>query len=266
MNAVVVFVEGAADGWYVLRALGQNAGATLDSRKPAELPTPFGKSPGLGGESRHGLILNWHSRAPLEQTLAESTEGHQPVFQVVATLPAASKHESMVLLVRMGGDRQPSKVIELIGRFKDAFGPELRREHTVSQVAFAFVFDADTPQHYGQSAGDGVTHREARFAADYASLLGNCKLTHGSWRLVEQIPWGLFVWHDASTRCGTLEDVVEPALRDDQGFRPRLVAADEYVSSQAQATDEVRCSSAGLAKAEIWVSGDRGMGKERASV
>src|SRR5262245_52129381 len=131
MNAVVVFVEGHADGWYVLRALGQQTGAGLDISKPINLPTPFGASPGLGGQSRRGLILDWHDRAPLDRPLAASAEGHEPVFQAVAKIPPDPPHRAdaqMVFVVRMGGDRKSSAVLDLIGRMTLAFTSHLQHD------------------------------------------------------------------------------------------------------------------------------------------
>lgn len=81
MRALVVFVEGQADAWFVLRSLGQVARARFDERKPEDLPTPFGKSPGQGGQSGRGLVLRWNERAVAGRTVQASAEDNEPVFR-----------------------------------------------------------------------------------------------------------------------------------------------------------------------------------------
>lgn len=251
MNALVVFVEGQADGWYVLRSLGQLAGAKLDARRPADLPTPFGRGAGQATQTGRGLILQWHDRAPLDRSLAASAEGHEPVFQAVASLPSGD----LVFIVRMGGDRKSQEVSDLIHQLDLIFAPSLR--HDVRRFALAFIFDADTPGHYQQMAGDCVCYREQRFAQDYAAHLGTGSLQHASWMHVRGIPWGLFVLHDGTQRAGTLEALIEPPLQTPQHpqWQARLAAADLFLTTNQLPIDEVCTSSSSRAKARLAIAG-----------
>lgn len=193
MRALVVFVEGQADAWYVLRSLGQVARARFDERKPEDLPTPFGKSPGQGGQSGRGLVLRWNERAVAGRTVQASAEDNEPVFQVVASIPtdpAQIGRPDLVFVVRMGGDRKAPEVMRLLRELRLSFTSELR--HDVTRVACAFVFDADTPAHYQQTTGDCVELRERRFASDYAAeLTGLTPPTHATWASDQAMPIGL---------------------------------------------------------------------------
>lgn len=254
MNGLVVFVEGAADGWFVLRSLGQLAAGVFDARKPADLPTPFGKSPGLGQQSHQGLILSWHARASLEDlALASSAEGHEPVFQAVAKLPARSgTDELMIFVVRMGGDRKHRETLKLIDSLQVTFGSGL--QHDVKRLALAFVFDADTPTHYEQPGADGVASRESWFTSTYQPLVGSGTARHGAWESARPCPWGLFVLHDAATRCGTLEDLVGPALRG-SGWEHRLNEADTYLQNHAVLNSDVLSKASERTKAQLTIAG-----------
>lgn len=254
MNGLVVFVEGAADGWYVLRALGQNAGAQLAKEKPALLPTPFGKSQQAGGQQDRSLILNWHARASLDDlTLAASSEGHEPVFQVVASIPArGSRAELKVFIVRMGGDRRCEPVWELIERLKEVFDPPLH--YDIQKLAVAFVFDADTPEHFSQTTGDGLSHRLQWFKENFGSLEGSVDAAHGKWQNASPFPWGLYVWHDVSTRNGTIENVLHPSLMAGEWAR-KLNDAESYLATHADPTASVRTKEADKLKAQITIAG-----------
>jgi len=256
MKACVVFVEGQADAHYVLRSLGQLAGAKFDVRKPEALPTPFGRSPGQGSQISRGMILEWNLRAVSNRTFQQSAEDNEPVFQVAANVspnPQEPGRPDIVFVVRMGGDRKADEVKKLLAQLRLTFTSSLNLD--VKQIACAFIFDADTLEHYGQALGDCVELREQRFAADYGAALAVAAPTHGRWTGAGAMPFGLFVLHD-TTRTGTLEHVVEPALRADAVWQAKLQAAEVLLGAHEQGGDPVYDKSgADRAKARLTIGG-----------
>ncbi|MEP7120017.1 MAG: hypothetical protein ABJE95_03865 [Byssovorax sp.] len=243
----------------MLRSLGRVAGAVFDKRKPEDLPTPFGKTQGQGSQSLRGIVLNWNERAAFAgRTLAASAEDQEPVFQLAVTVPKdpqEPRRPDLVLVVRMGGDRKAIEVGVLIDRLKLSFTSQLT--HDITQLACAFVFDADTPGHYKQMSGDCVQFREQRFAADYVKeLAGAASPQHATWTTALPFPLGLFVLHAGATRSGTLEHLVEPALQADPVWAPRMQAVEQILLAHEQPTDPVfDKDSADRAKARLTMAG-----------
>jgi hypothetical protein len=262
MRALVVFVEGAADAFYVMRCLGQLEEYKYYEGNARALPTPFGAD----AQTRDGLVLNWNQRiAPDTRTLPQSAEDYEPVFQVAAKLPQsgqASSKPDWVLVVRMGGDRKAGEVTRLLDQLKTIFAVPLRC--AIKQIACAFVFDADTPAHYQQTTGDCVQLREQCFAESYRNALaGAMPPTHTGWTTRDTsigFPLGLFVLHNGTTRCGTLEHLVEPALNEDPVWARRLQAAerlldDTLLKDQEQNGDLVPEKESDRQKARITIGG-----------
>jgi hypothetical protein len=119
----------------------------------------------------------------------------------------------------------------------------------VSQVAAAFVFDANS---------HGVPAREAGFAADHASLLnGVAGPSHGQWVQgtcgSQRMPVGLFVFHDPTSKQGTLEHTL--GLMVSREWPQKWHAAGDYLSAHQQADDPVTHTSAESLKAQICITG-----------
>ena len=270
-KAIVVFVEGPADGYYVMRCLGQCAGANHDKRKPVDYESPFGRI-----TPKHlGFVIEWNTRTDAQELrLAESAEGDQPVFQSVAVAG-----DVLFLIVRMGGDgqRSPVKITEIQRLAFSLIDPLTLPSNAIKQIALAFIYDADRPSHYPNFTGtDCVQERAATFVADFAprasfpsriinpnapvvqySLL-DAKVggpSHASWVKGTNFPIGLFVFHDPSTLQGTLEDHIEPALRGDAVWKDRLDGAEAYLTSLESAGDDVKDSPSERAKARLTIAG-----------
>ena len=270
-KAVVVFVEGPADGYYVMRCLGQCAGAKYDDRMPVNYETPFGAK----GQFTQSFVIDWNTRAEAQELrLAESAEGDQPVFQSVAVAG-----DALYLIVRMGGDGQGSvtKLAE-VQRLAYSLNRVLRLGSAdITKLALAFFYDADRPGHYHKPAGiDCVQERATTFAADFSQpatflplgakqgaptktyALLDAKVggpTHASWVKGTDFQVGLFVFHDPTTRQGTLEDHIEPALRGDAVWKDRLDGAEAYLTSLEAAGDDVKDSPSERAKARLTIAG-----------
>lgn len=257
MKVVVVFVEGQADASYVLRSLGQVVGAKFDERRPEDLPTPFGKAAGQGSQNPRGIVRSWNERVSFARTLAASAEDNEPVFQAVAKVAADPREPGrpgLVFIVRMGGDRKALEVSKLLKDFDVSFNSNLT--HDVTQLACAFVFDADTPRHYQALTGDCVQLRELRFASDYASYLPGSGPLHSSWVATSKFPIGLFVLHAITTRSGTLEHVVEPALQVDPDWQSRLQTAENALVAHEHPDDPIYDKhGAERAKARLTIAG-----------
>lgn len=270
-KAVVVFVEGPADGYYVMRCLGQCAGAKYDDRMPVDYETPFGAK----GQFTHGFVTQWNARAEAQELrLAESAEGDQPVFQSVAVTP-----DVLYLIVRMGGDGQGSQVkIAEVQKLAYSLNRVLRvGSADIKKIALAFIYDADRPGHYPNSGGiDCVQERATAFANDFEALstflpigskqgdpnvpysLLNKKVggpTHALWVQGTDFPIGLFVLHNPNTLQGTLEDHIEPALLLDPVWGNRLNGAEAYLTSLEVAGDDVKDSPSERAKARLTIAG-----------
>lgn len=268
-KAVVVLVEGPGDGYYVMRCLGQCAGADQDKRKPEDYETPFG-----GGTTPPGFVIRWNTRTDVQELrLAESAEGDQPVFQSVAVAGGV-----LHLIVRMGGDGQRSKAkIAEIQMLAFALVDVLSvGSYAIQQIALAFIYDADRPDHYPNAGTDCVHERATTFRNDfkdpstflpigskpggptvqYSLLNENVDgPTHASWVKGTDFPIGLFVFHDPNTLQGTLEDHIEPALRGDAVWKDRLDGAEAYLTSLEAAGDDVKDSPSERAKARLTIAG-----------
>lgn len=243
-RAVVIFVEGQADGWTVLRALGRRGAAHWNGR-PTDLPAPFGAD--------DDLINRWHKRVPLQEMgLAEGAEGSQPVFQTVARTD-----EAIFFIVRMGGDRKASSTLALVERLRAVFAEDLVvASRPIKQLAVAFCFDADTPRHHGQAGPDCVGYRAAAFCQQCGDYLGVQRISHTEWVQGSHFPVGLYVFCDPVTSQGTLEDVIRPALA--QGPPPwpeRLAAAEDFVRKHEQQGDAVAKKASDRTKAHITIAG-----------
>ena len=273
MKAVLIFVEGSADGWYVCRCLGQHCGAQFDSRRPADFETPFGQ---MGGNQGGGFIARWHARIAADDLrLAEGSEGKEPVFQA-----ALRTTDTLFLIVRMGGDRKIVEVQKLIFALRDLFKPN--PVGRVQELALAFLYDADNPSHYKGGSQDCVAEREALFLQDSGTLatfdalagqsaqyalLGTGTPTHAQWVQGTDFPVGLFVMHDPTTRQGTLESAIEPALQAQAPWDTRLVEAEKYLGANEVPTDKVVTDPRARSKARITSAGQfNGLGESLAQL
>ncbi len=265
MKALIIFVEGSADAHYVLRCLGQRAQARFDTRKPQDFPTPFGATQGMGTQTPRSFVLSWNQRAVQNQqfntrTITASAEDYEPVFQAAVTLPRdiqKPNRPEFILIVRMGGDRKGPEVCKLLDELTTGFTSGLR--HTIREFACAFIFDADTPAHYQQTGGDCLQHRAQRFESDYQThaLFQNSTFPrHGQWEKTANFPFGLFVLHNPTTKSGTLEHVIEPALNMDGDWGPRLGDAERLLTNHQKPTHPIADpTGTDRAKARLTIAG-----------
>lgn len=240
MKAVLVFCEGAHDVAFVTRSLGQVAGATWIDEPIGRLPSPFGPVPDPRDPNRpivaSFIARRYAGRALDGLQLRYAGQPPPPAFDAMVQVG-----DTLYVLVRCGGDTAAPAAIDLLTDLASQVNPAFGTD--VTDLAAAFLFDADA----------SVTDREASFAASYASLLaGGPAPRHGGW-VQGEFRCGLYVFADAATQRGTLEELLAPLVA--QEWSARWQAADQYLAAHARPTDPVSVKPAERLKAQITVTG-----------
>jgi hypothetical protein len=238
MRAVLVFCEGRHDVVFVRRSLCAVAKGDPFTGKIRDLPAPFGASEGVSP----GLISSQYAKHELEGGgLAEAAHARPPTFEAVVTLP---EDGLLCLLLDCGGDSKAGANIALVRSVANLVS-KFSEPSSVNEAAFAFLFDADDA---------GVEVRKARFASEYAACLDGKPAGHADWVSGHLGPMGLFVFHDANTGNGTLEDALAPMVHD--AWSERWHAAGVYLGDHAKESDPIRRGKASkLKKAQISITG-----------
>ncbi len=238
MKAVLVFVEGRHDVVFVTRSLGAAGGKWVD--KPIkDLPAPFGSQ---GMSSKSVIVRHYESRAMGNIKLPSAKHAPLPVFDAIVEMT-----DQLFVVLRMGSDSKSKAATKLLGDirsqvafFKDSPGPV-----DIDDIASAFIFDADS---------EGVEARQSKFTKDFSTILPNSRnIEHGRWVSGPMGPVGLFVFHDAQMKTGTLEDILAPMVKGQ--WPDRWAGADRYLSRFIQPGDPIDGKSARRLKAQINITG-----------
>jgi hypothetical protein len=156
--------------------------------------------------------------------LSDATHAPTPVFDRVVALPA---DDTLYVIMRCGSDRAARPVLELLEDIRAVMAVVL----DLDALALAFVLDADDA---------GVGAREDGFSRDYAACLAPeqaSPIHHAQWGQGRDGPVGLFVFHDPGTGTGTLEDVLDPLVR--QQWPTKWEAADTYLRAHVEQGDRI---------------------------
>lgn len=240
MKAVFVFCEGNHDVTFIVRSLGQVEGATWVGDPIGRLPSPLGPVPDPTNPIKpkvESLIARRYTARTLNDLrLQAAAHATPPAFEAIV-----KTHDTLYVLVRCHGDGAAHTAIGLLDDVKTMVRPEFGTD--VKEIAAAFVFDAD----------DSLAQREATFAAEYAALLNGVQPpSHGRW-VNGPCPVGLYVFHDAATQSGTLEEIVAPLVAAEWGSRWH--EAGFYLDNHAEPADPVSNRRSELLKAQINVTG-----------
>jgi hypothetical protein len=244
MRAVLVFCEGNHDVAFVTRSLGALAEVRWVSDPIGKLPAPLGTKLDPKNPSRVAsqsiIARHYQSRQMNDLGLSAAAHAPVPVFDRVVELPA---DDTLYVMLRCGSDRAAKPILALL----DDMQAVMAVVSELDALAVAFVFDAN---------GAGVGAREASFQREYAALFTDERgqtLQHGQWEKGRHGPAGLFVFHDPSTRTGTLEDVLAPLVHEQ--WPNKWDAAGVYLDAHAEPTDRVLRGPADRQKARIGVTG-----------
>lgn len=240
MKAVFVFCEGNHDIAFIIRSLGQIAGAKWVGDPIGRLPSPLGPIPDPRDPTKlkvQSLITRRYSDRNLDNLrLRAAAHAPVPVFDAVVRTD-----DTYYVLIRCHGDGAANAAIELIADVKFLLNPIYGAD--IKEIAAAFVFDAD----------ESLPSREASFAAEYSSLLsGVTSPTHGNW-VTGSVRTGLYVFHDPSSKKGTLEELIAPLVQAEWGAR--WAAADSYLATNASLGDPIQAKRSEWLKAQINVTG-----------
>ncbi|WP_431287739.1 hypothetical protein [Roseateles chitinivorans] len=240
MKAVFVFCEGHHDVTFIARSLGQLAQATWVGGPVGKLPSPLGPVPDPENPLRpklEGLIARRYSNRSLND-LQLRAAAHAPLPAFDAVVRAG---DTLYVLVRCQGDAAARAAMDLLDDVAAVLNPAFGTD--ITTVAAAFFFDADA----------AVAVREATFSIDFAPLLrGRLSPLHGAWATGSPHV-GLFVFHDAASRSGTLEELIAPMLATE--WNARWQAADAFLQQHAEPADPVSEKRSERLKAQISMTG-----------
>jgi hypothetical protein len=240
MKAIFIFCEGNHDVTFVIRSLGQVAGATWVGAPIRELPSPLGPILDPGNPSKpklESLIARRYSSRTLDD-LHLKAAAHAPVPAFEAIVRA---NDTLYVLIRCHGDDASEAAIELLSDMSALMLPIYGTD--VKEIAAAFVFDAD----------DSLADRESTFATDYAALMnGATAPSHGNW-VSGRNRVGLYIFHDQKRKAGTLEELVAPLVEAEWGDRWK--EAGTYLDTYAHPQDPVKKKNSEWLKAQINVTG-----------
>lgn len=241
MKAVFVFCEGNHDVKFAARSLGGVASAAWVGKPIKELPSPLGPIPDPANPrnpKQKSLIAERYAARSLEDlTLQAAAHAPPPAFEAV--LRDGTAH---YVLIRCHGDAAAASATQLLNDVTSVINPAFGTD--ITEIAAAFLFDADA----------AVAAREETFAASYQPILGGASgPKHGAWVIGKDFPVGLFVFHDATTQQGTLEDLLAPLVEKE--WTTRWQAASTYLTSHQLAGDAVSRTPAERAKAQISITG-----------
>lgn len=240
MKAVFVFCEGNHDVVFASRSLGHIIGAQWVGSPIGELPSPLGPVPDPSNPKHpkvQSVIASRYAGRVLDGLkLQEAAHAPIPTFESVV------RHgETLYVLVRCQGDSSAEAAIQLVDDFTAVLDPAFGTD--ITELAAAFLFDADA----------NLAAREGAFAADYAPLLqGSPAPAHAAWTKAA-IPVGLYVFHDTTTKQGTLEDLLAPLVATE--WNGRWQAADSYLTTHAIPADPVMKKPVERIKAQITITG-----------
>jgi hypothetical protein len=240
MKAVFVFCEGNHDVTFVARSLGQVAGTTWVGDPIGKLPSPLGPMPDPANPNKpklESLIARRYSNRTLDELkLKAATHARLPAFEAIM-----KTNDTIYVLIRCHGDGAEQSAIELVADMRAVLNPALGTD--VKELATAFLFDAD----------ESLSERETAFAVKYAPLLkGVTAPKHGGWvKGSDRV--GLYVFHDRTSKKGTLEELIAPLVAAE--WKARWEGADAYLSAHALPADRVKAKRAEWLKAQINVTG-----------
>jgi hypothetical protein len=239
MKAVFVFCEGTHDVTFIVRSLGQSANGIWVGEPIGKLPSPLGPVPDPSNPNKpkiESLIAKRYSNRTLANLrLQAAAHAPLPVFEAIVRV-----NGTLYVLIRCHGDGAAEAAIGLLSDVAAFLNPAFGTD--IKEIAAAFVFDAD----------DSLSQRETTFAIEYAAILNGTPPTHGNW-IKGSHPVGLYVFHDQSSKKGTLEELIAPLVEAEWGTR--WSAADDYLKKNAQPTDPVKQKRSEWLKAQINVTG-----------
>lgn len=240
MKAVLVFCEGNHDVTFVVRSLGQVAKAAWVGEPIGKLPSPLGPVPDPTDPHNprmKSLIARRYSRHTLDDLkLQGAAHAPPPAFETIVRA-----NDTIFVILRCQGDGAARSAIELLVDMRSMLDPAYGTD--VKEFAAAFLFDAD----------ESLSHREATFASEYASLLqGVPAPKHGQWvKGTERV--GLYVFHDQTSEQGTLEELLAPLVAAQ--WSARWQGADTYLNTHSEQADPVSTKRSEWLKAQINVTG-----------
>lgn len=246
MRAVLVFCEGNHDIVFATRSLGAVAKAEWLGQPISDLPSPFGPrhdpSKPQNPIVRSFIAERIRGRVLDGLRLMDAAHPQTPSFQAFLHVPS---HDIVYALLKSGSDNAATAAVTLI----EDFLTQLQFGVDITEVAAAFLFDADTA---------GVEGREATFEADHRALLaGTTGPNHGCWSIGAvngtSLPTGLFVFHDPTHRTGTLEDIIAPMVSME--WPDRWSGAGNYLTTHQDPGDPVATDSTEAVKARVCITG-----------
>ena len=245
MKSVIVFCEGNHDVVFVTRSLGALTQAKWLTKPVGELPSPFGPVPDPQDPRKpkvKGLIAQRYSSRTLDDlSIRAAAHPPQPSFE---TLLHDESKNILFTLVRCHGDGAFEAAMRLLDELRDLMMlPGMHSD--VKDIAAAFLFDADSA---------GVTGREYEFAERYQRMLdGTQSPKHAHWVQGKSFPVGLYVFHEAASKNGTLEDLLAPLVEAEWPERWR--DAGNYLDAHSDPSAPVRQKRAERYKAQVGVTG-----------
>ncbi|MCK4125262.1 hypothetical protein HFK83_23190 [Ralstonia pseudosolanacearum] len=240
MKAVFVFCEGNHDVTFIVRSLGQVLTATWVGDPIGKLPSPLGPVHDAANPTKPKLesfiAKRYSTRTLNDLRLQAAAHAPPPAFEAIV-----KSDDTLYVLIRCHGDGAAQAAIDLLADVNAMLNPAFGTD--IKEIAAAFVFDAD----------ESLSQRELTFVAEYAALLsGLTPLTHGKW-VKGAHPVGLYVFHDQTTKKGTLEEILAPLVASE--WSARWNGAGVYLNSNAQVADPVSKKRSELLKAQINVTG-----------
>ncbi|MDX9721785.1 MAG: hypothetical protein RBU37_13625 [Myxococcota bacterium] len=244
MRAVIVFCEGHHDIVFATRSLGVLADAVWHGEPIAELPSPFGpvQDPRNPRKPKaESVIARRYANRSLEDcSLQGAAHPPLPSFERIVEL----KHTAVPTLyvfVRSHGDNAANASMALLSDLGAVLGYGV----VVRELAAAFLFDADDL---------GVEHRENDFAMRHSAILETGRAPrHGQWQVGTQHPIGLYIFHDAVSKTGTLEDSLAPLVEAE--WPARWAGAEAYLAQHEMPDDPVCRKRAERLKAQLGITG-----------
>ena len=208
MRLLLIFVEGEHDVVWTERSLRVHQQYVDFRRAVQDYPTP------LGGPVGQGVLARQLVHA-LDQHLA--TAKRPPLPRLEAALHHAGD-DTLALVMQMKGVAQFEPVTTFL---KSLFKLLPASTYQITACAVAVLVDADAK---------GVALREGELTAALGGVYpGLSALSHGVWQRHANGPVGAWIFHDAATRLGTLEDALRAVVST--AFAPYWSAAESFIDS-----------------------------------
>lgn len=206
MRLLLTFVEGEHDVVWTERSLRIHQQYEEFGCAVQDYPTPLGGPPGQGVLARQ-LV---HA---LDQHLA--TAKRPPLPRLEAALHHVGD-DTLALVMQMKGVAQFEPVTTFL---KSLFKLLSASTHQITACAVAVLVDADAK---------GVALREGELTAALGGVYPSLSaLSHGVWQRHANGPVGAWIFHDAATQQGSLEDSLRPVVS--AAFAPFWSAAEGYI-------------------------------------